>query len=147
MRRRAPHVLSRSLQSSNTHSSLPESPCAFDGPEHIRSQANKILLIRYGQLHHGPVFIRVTKRREDSATHAKIGMAHVYGFNCLRKAKSDLAKIFRCHPPATFRCYSVITLSAHSISETKILGLPNFAPYPAKSASVIPLAREHAPHT
>jgi len=42
--------------------------------------------------------------------------------------------------------YSVITLSAHSISETKILGLPNFAPYSARSTSVTPRAREHAPH-
>src|SRR5215470_5283069 len=42
--------------------------------------------------------------------------------------------------------YSVMILSAHSTSETKILGLPNLAPYSFKSASVTPLAREQAPH-
>ena len=41
--------------------------------------------------------------------------------------------------------YSVMILSAHSASETKIFGLPNFAPYSARSVSVTPLAREHAP--
>ncbi len=30
--------------------------------------------------------------------------------------------------PPTFRNYSVITWSAHSISDTNIVGLPNFAP-------------------
>ena len=45
-----------------------------------------------------------------------------------------------------FGGYSVIILSAHSTSETKIFGLPNLAPYSVKSASVTPLAREHAPH-
>src|SRR6476620_21313 len=39
-----------------------------------------------------------------------------------------------------------MTLSAHSISETKILGLPNFAPNSARSVSVTPRAREQAPH-
>ena len=47
---------------------------------------------------------------------------------------------------ATLRAYSVMILSAHSTSETKIFGLPNFAPYSFKSASVTPLALEHAPH-
>lgn len=42
--------------------------------------------------------------------------------------------------------YSVITLSAHSTSETKMAGLPNFAPQFARSASVTPRAREQAPH-
>src|SRR5215475_1825218 len=37
-------------------------------------------------------------------------------------------------------------LSAHSTKETKIFGLPNFAPYSARSASVTPRAREQAPH-
>ena len=36
----------------------------------------------------------------------------------------------------------MIILSAHSTSETKIFGLPNFAPYSVKSASVTPLAPE-----
>src|SRR5206468_3665636 len=40
--------------------------------------------------------------------------------------------------------YSVIILSAHSTNETKILGLPNFAPYSVKSVSVRPLARARA---
>jgi len=44
-----------------------------------------------------------------------------------------------------FDGYSVIILSAHSTSEKKIFGLPNFAPHSVKSASVTPLAREHAP--
>jgi hypothetical protein len=44
-----------------------------------------------------------------------------------------------------FDGYSVIILSAHSTSETKIFGFPNFAPYSVKSASVTILAREHAP--
>jgi hypothetical protein len=35
--------------------------------------------------------------------------------------------------------------SAHSTSETKIAGLPNFAPQLARSASVTPRAREQAP--
>src|SRR4029077_14425475 len=42
--------------------------------------------------------------------------------------------------------YSVMILSAHSTSETKILGLPNLAPYSFKSVSITPLAREQAPH-
>src|SRR5438477_1333002 len=39
-----------------------------------------------------------------------------------------------------------MTLSAHSISETKIFGLPNFALNSARSVSVTPRAREQAPH-
>src|SRR6266705_7185708 len=49
----------------------------------------------------------------------------------------------RARPRGT---YSVMILSAHSTSETKILGLPYFAPCSARSVSVTPLAREHAPH-
>ena len=41
--------------------------------------------------------------------------------------------------------YSVMMRSAHSTSETKIAGLPNFAPHWLKSASVTPRAREQAP--
>jgi hypothetical protein len=41
--------------------------------------------------------------------------------------------------------YSVIIRSAHSTSETKTAGLPNFAPQSFKSVSVTPRAREHAP--
>lgn len=43
------------------------------------------------------------------------------------------------------RRYSVMTRSAHSTSETKIAGLPNFAPQSFKSVSVTPRAREQAP--
>ena len=39
----------------------------------------------------------------------------------------------------------MIMRSAHSTSETKIAGLPNFAPQLFKSASVTPRAREQAP--
>jgi len=39
----------------------------------------------------------------------------------------------------------VITWSAHSTSDTKIAGLPNFAPHEFKSVSVTPRAREQAP--
>ncbi len=46
--------------------------------------------------------------------------------------------------PASRR-HSVMMRSAHSTSETKIAGLPNFAPHWARSASVTPRAREHAP--
>jgi hypothetical protein len=46
----------------------------------------------------------------------------------------------------TPRRHSVMMRSAHSTSETKIVGLPNFAPHCARSASVTPRAREHAPH-
>jgi hypothetical protein len=35
--------------------------------------------------------------------------------------------------------------SAHSTSETKTAGVPNFAPQSFKSFSVTPRAREHAP--
>ncbi len=35
--------------------------------------------------------------------------------------------------------------SAHSTSDTKIAGVPNFAPHWFKSASVTPRAREQAP--
>src|SRR4029077_17950138 len=42
--------------------------------------------------------------------------------------------------------YSVMILSAHSTNETKIFGLPNFAPYSLRSASVTPRTREQAPH-
>jgi hypothetical protein len=41
--------------------------------------------------------------------------------------------------------HSTIIRSAHSTSETKIAGLPNFAPQVIKSVSVTPRAREHAP--
>ena len=41
--------------------------------------------------------------------------------------------------------YSVMIRSAHSTSDTKIAGLPNFAPHWFKSASVTPRAREQAP--
>src|ERR1700735_2392819 len=44
------------------------------------------------------------------------------------------------------RCHSVMMRSAHSTSDTKIAGLPNLAPHWARSASVTPRAREHAPH-
>jgi hypothetical protein len=50
-----------------------------------------------------------------------------------------------CSMPAP-RCHSVMTRSAHSTRETKIAGLPNFAPHWVRSASVTPRAREHAPH-
>jgi hypothetical protein len=56
----------------------------------------------------------------------------------------------RASPPTResnrIKGYSVMILSAHSTSETKILGFPNFAPYSFKSVSVTPLAREQAPH-
>ena len=41
--------------------------------------------------------------------------------------------------------YSTMMRSAHSTSDTKIAGLPNFAPQLLKSASVTPRAREQAP--
>jgi len=41
--------------------------------------------------------------------------------------------------------YSVTIRSAHSTNETKIAGLPNFAPHSFKSVSVTPRAREQAP--
>ncbi len=56
----------------------------------------------------------------------------------------------RASPPTResrrIELYSVMILSAHSTSDTKILGLPNLAPYSFKSVSVTPLAREQAPH-
>ena len=42
--------------------------------------------------------------------------------------------------------YSVITRSAHSTSETKIAGLPNFAPHWSRSACTTDRARQQAPH-
>jgi hypothetical protein len=48
--------------------------------------------------------------------------------------------------PSSCRCdYSTMIRSAHSTSDTKIAGLPNFAPQSFKSASVTPRAREQAP--
>jgi hypothetical protein len=49
--------------------------------------------------------------------------------------------------PTTYMClvYSVMIRSAHSTSDTKIAGLPNFAPQSFKSASVTPRAREQTP--
>jgi hypothetical protein len=41
--------------------------------------------------------------------------------------------------------HSVTIRSAHSTSETKIAGLPNFAPQAPRSASVTPRAREQDP--
>src|SRR5579863_8211653 len=41
--------------------------------------------------------------------------------------------------------HSTIIRSAHSTIETKMGGLPNFAPHRFKSASVTSRAREHAP--
>ncbi len=42
-------------------------------------------------------------------------------------------------------CYSVMMRSAHSTSDTKIAGVPNFAPQSFRSISVTPRAREQAP--
>ena len=42
--------------------------------------------------------------------------------------------------------YSVMTRSAHSTSETKIAGLPNFAPHWSRSVCITLRAREQAPH-
>jgi hypothetical protein len=61
-------------------------------------------------------------------------------------AKEDVRPALAAEEPKRIESYSVIILSAHSTSDTKILGLPNFAPYSFKSASVTPLAREQAPH-
>ena len=41
--------------------------------------------------------------------------------------------------------YSVMIRSAHSTSETKIAGVPNFAPHSFRSVSATPRAREQAP--
>ena len=41
--------------------------------------------------------------------------------------------------------YSVMIRSAHSTSDTKIVGLPNFAPHWLKSVSSTLLARQQAP--
>ncbi len=41
--------------------------------------------------------------------------------------------------------HSTIIRSAHSTRETKIAGVPNFAPHGFKSVSVTPRAREQAP--
>jgi hypothetical protein len=48
-------------------------------------------------------------------------------------------------PPALPDFHSTIIRSAHSTSDTKIAGLPNFAPQVIKSISVTPRAREQAP--
>src|SRR4029453_8059197 len=42
--------------------------------------------------------------------------------------------------------HSTMMRSAHSTKETKIAGLPNFAPHCVKSLSETPRARAHAPH-
>jgi hypothetical protein len=60
-------------------------------------------------------------------------------------AKENVRPQRAAEEPKRIKDYSVIILSAHSTSDTKILGLPNFAPYSFKSASVTPLAREQAP--
>ena len=43
------------------------------------------------------------------------------------------------------KTHSVMIRSAHSTSDTKLAGVPNFAPHWFKSASVTPRAREQAP--
>ena len=53
--------------------------------------------------------------------------------------------INRDEPKLDTDSHSVIIRSAHSTSETKIAGVPNFAPHCAKSVSVTPRAREQAP--
>ena len=47
---------------------------------------------------------------------------------------------------ALHRYYSEMMRSAHSTRETKVAGLPNFAPQFARSFSETPRAREQAPH-
>src|SRR4029077_3428836 len=47
--------------------------------------------------------------------------------------------------PLLHRGHSTMMRSAHSTNETKIAGLPNFAPHSLKSVSVTPRAREQAP--
>ena len=47
--------------------------------------------------------------------------------------------------PVSVRRYSVMMRSAHSTSDTKIAGLPNFAPQSFRSISVTPRAPEQAP--
>jgi hypothetical protein len=48
-------------------------------------------------------------------------------------------------PDHAYRNYSVMTRSDHSTRFTNIVGLPNFAPHCAKSASVTPRARLQNP--
>jgi len=50
----------------------------------------------------------------------------------------------KSHTPGV-ASHSTIIRSAHSTSDTKMAGLPNFAPQVIKSISVTPRAREQAP--
>jgi hypothetical protein len=69
-----------------------------------------------------------------------------------RIRSSTTIRSFRIWPPRKDNCetdggesHSVMIRSAHSTIETKIAGVPNFAPHWFKSASVTPRAREQAP--
>jgi len=61
--------------------------------------------------------------------------------------KSDFAGGCRCEGTDVdgIRPYSAMMRSAHSTRETKMAGLPNFAPQVARSFSETPRAREQAP--
>src|SRR5438046_10573767 len=56
------------------------------------------------------------------------------------KLKAISRKSLAVIPPGYTSGLLVIILSDHSTGETKILGLPNFARYSVRSASVTPLA-------
>jgi len=63
-------------------------------------------------------------------------------------ATDDTSLVTRVRPLPCERLgatYSVMIRSAHSTRDTKIAGLPNFAPHWFRSASVTPRAREQAP--
>src|SRR6266513_430751 len=73
------------------------SPCAINRSEHIRISSDKICLFVWSQLDHPALFIWITKRCEDSATHTEIRMAHVRGLNCFRETECEPSKFVRHH--------------------------------------------------
>lgn len=63
-----------------------------------------------------------------------------------REARIDGERSYRSRPAVPRAdSHSVMILSDHSTRDTKIVGLPNFAPHWLKSVSTTPLARQQAP--
>jgi len=72
-------------------------PAALDGREGRGLGPHEQLLLLRGELHHGPAALGVAQRRENAARHAKVGVAHVIGFQGLRQTQGDASELAGCH--------------------------------------------------
>src|SRR5262249_51191963 len=71
-------------------------PATLDRNKHRRLQAHEFALLLRLELYHAPTFVG-PDGGEDLTLHAKIGVAHVLGFNGLRHAERDAAEVVDGH--------------------------------------------------